>query len=156
MLPKQNNHISLPMQLLIRAAEPSELAEIQNLFCQTITSVCQKDYDQNQLQAWASAVGDSERWQKLITDQYFLVGELSGKIVGFASLDKGYYIDVLLVHKDFQRMGIAQALFVELEAQAKRLNSPLMTAEVSKTANAFFKGNGFRVLAEQLQVRQNV
>ncbi len=144
------------MQLQIRKGVLSELSEIQNLFSETITFVCQNDYDQRQIEVWKSSIENIERWQSLIQNQYFIVAELKDKIVGFASLDKGNYIDVLFVHKDFQRMGIAQKLFIELENEAKRLNSYVLTSDVSKTAKAFFESNGFAVLAEQVQVRENV
>jgi putative acetyltransferase len=71
-------------------------------------------------------------------------------------LDKGNYIDVLFVHKDFQRMGIAQKLFIELETEAKRLKNFTLTSDVSRTAKAFFESNGFSVVVEQVQVRKNV
>ena len=144
------------MQLQIRKGVLSELSEIQNLFSETITFVCQNDYDQRQIEVWKSSIENLERCQSLIQNQYFIVAELKDKIVGFTSLDKVNYIDVLFVHKDFQRMGIAQKLFVELENEVKRLNSFVLTSDVSKTARAFFESNGFTVLAEQVQVRENV
>ena len=144
------------MQLQIRKGVLSELTEIQNLFSETITFVCQNDYDQRQIEVWKSSIENLERCQSLIQNQYFIVAELKDKIVGFASLDKGNYIDVLFVDKDFQRMGIAQKLFVELENEVKRVNSFVLTSDVSKTVKAFFESNGFTVLAEQVQVRENV
>lgn len=144
------------MQLQIRKGVLSELTEIQNLFSETITFVCQNDYDQRQIEVWKSSIENLERCQSLIQNQYFIVAELKDKIVGFTSLDKVNYIDVLFVDKDFQRMGIAQKLFVELENEVKRVNSFVLTSDVSKTVKAFFESNGFTVLAEQVQVRENV
>lgn len=144
------------MQLQIRKGVLSELTEIQNLFSETITFVCQNDYDQRQIEVWKSSIENLERCQSLIQNQYFIVAELKDKIVGFTSLDKVNYIDVLFVHKDFQRMGIAQKLFVELENEVKRVNSFVLTSDLSKTVKAFFESNGFTVLAEQVQVRENV
>lgn len=144
------------MKIQIRKGELSKLSEIQKLFSETITFVCKNDYDQKQIEAWKSSVENTARWQSLVQNQYFIVAELKGKIVGFASLDNGNYIDFLFVHKDFQRMGIAQKLYAELEKEAKRLNSLVLTSDVSKTAKAFFESNGFKVLAEQVPIRKNV
>jgi putative acetyltransferase len=144
------------MELKIRSGVLSELPEIQNLFFQTITFVCQNDYDQQQIEAWRSSVENVERWHNLIKNQYFIVAELNQQIVGFASLDNGNYIDVLFVHKDFQRMRIAQKLFAELESKAKESSNFILTSDVSKTAKAFFESNGFKVIAEQIQVRENI
>lgn len=144
------------MKIKIRNGVLTELPEIQNLFSETITFVCQNDYNEKQIEAWKSSIENSERWQNLIQNQYFIVAELDNEIVGFASLDNGNYIDVLFIHKDFQRMGIAQKLFDELENEAKRLNCFILTSDVSKTAKAFFESNGFEVVTEQLQIRKNV
>lgn len=144
------------MELKIRKGVLSELSEIQTIFSETISSVCSNDYDQTQIEAWQSSVENFERWHNLIEKQYFIVAESNHQIVGFASLDNGTYIDVLFVHKNFQRRGIAQKLFIELENEARRLDSFVLTSDVSKTAKAFFLNNGFEIIAEQLQVRKKV
>ncbi|WP_426792394.1 GNAT family N-acetyltransferase [Sphingobacterium sp. WOUb80] len=65
-------------------------------------------------------------------------------------------MDVLYVHKDFQRQGIAQKLYNALEDEAKGQKSTFVTADVSKTAKSFFEANGFKVIAEQIQIRTEV
>lgn len=144
------------MKLVIRNGVLDELREIQQLFSETITIICENDYNQNQLEAWKSSVENTEGWKNMIQNHYFIVAEFENKIVGFASLDKGNYIDTLFVHKDFQRMGIAQRLYIELESEAKRLYTFTLTSNVSKTAKAFFESNGFSVLTEQVIIRKNV
>ena len=144
------------MKLVIRNGVLDELPEIQHLFSETITIICENDYHQNQLEAWKSSVENTEGWKNMIQNHYFIVAEFENKIVGFASLDKGNYIDTLFVHKDFQRMGIGQGLYIELESEAKRLNTFTLTSNVSKTAKAFFESNGFSVLTEQVIIRKNV
>jgi len=81
---------------------------------------------------------------------------LNQKMVGFASLNHGKYVDVMYVHKDFQRQGIAQKLYTTLEDEARRLERTFVTADVSKTAKPFFEANGFKVIAEQIQIRTEV
>jgi putative acetyltransferase len=144
------------MKLKIQRGDLTDLEEIQKLFQETVTSICRKDYDEAQIEAWISSAKNHERWFNLIKDQYFIVAKSDGQIVGFASLYKGNYIDVLFVHKDFQRMGIARQLYAELEKEAKRLNSLVLTSDVSKTAKAFFESHNFTVLKKQIQVRQQV
>ncbi|WP_282631022.1 GNAT family N-acetyltransferase [Empedobacter sedimenti] len=144
------------MNLTIRIAQVSDLDVILKLFSDTISSVCKDDYNQRELEVWKSSANNVEHWQNLILQQYFLVGEMNDEIVGFASLDHGNYVDVLYVHRDFQKQGIAQNLYSELETEAIRLQSNTLTADVSKTAKSFFERNGFTVVAEQIQIRQNV
>jgi len=144
------------MELKIRIGRLSDLAEIQKLFSDSITFVCSKDYNQTQIEAWKLAAQNSKPWQKIIENQYFILAELNQIIVGFASLENYNYIDVLFVHKDFQRQGIAQALFDKLIYEARKFDSQIITSDVSKTAKAFFETNGFIVVAEQIKTINNV
>lgn len=144
------------MNLTIRIAQISDLEVILKLFSDTISSVCKDDYSQRELEVWKSSANNVEHWQNLILQQYFLVGEMDDQIVGFASLEQGNYVDLLYVHQDFQKQGIAQKLYNEIEKKAFSLNSNILTADVSKTAKSFFERNGFEVVAEQIQVREDV
>ena len=74
---------------------------------------------------------------------------IKGKITGFCTLDKGNYIDLLNVHKDHQRQGIASKLYAEIEIEAKRENRRELKSDVSKTTRPFFESVGFKVIKEQ-------
>ncbi|MGJ1510097.1 GNAT family N-acetyltransferase [Sphingobacterium siyangense] len=141
--------------LTLRKGILQDLQEILILFSGTIETVCD-DYNNEQVVAWISSVNNTGRWHRLIEDQYFIVAVLNQKIVGFASLAHGDYIDVLYVHKDFQRQGIAQQLYNALETEATTHKNTILTADVSKTAKPFFEANGFKVIAEQIQIRTEV
>jgi putative acetyltransferase len=78
------------------------------------------------------------------------------KIVGFASLDNGDYIDLLYVHKDYLRQGLAYKLYTAIEEEVKRQGQTELTSDVSKTARPFFEKVGFVVIKEQTVVRKNV
>ncbi|WP_312336908.1 GNAT family N-acetyltransferase [Sphingobacterium sp.] len=144
------------VKLIIRKGVLQELEEISVLFSETIDTICSDDYNSEQIAAWKSSSSDQQRWYRLIENQYFIIAILNGKIVGFASLDQGNYVDVMYVHRHFQRQGIAQRLYSTLENEAKRQKSTFITADVSKTAKPFFEANGFKVTTEQIQVRNKV
>lgn len=129
-----------------------DLPEMQKLFVDTITIICKTDYDFNQIEAWTSDTKNNlnkKRWQDIMTKQFVLVTQYVDKIVGFATLDNGNYIDLLYVHKDFQRQGIAQRLLDDIETESRRLKQMTLTSNVSKTARPFFEKNDFKVLTEQ-------
>lgn len=136
-------------QIIIRKANIHDLPEMQKLFEETITEVCRKDYTPEQLEAWKSGAENEERWQKVIREQMVFIAESEGMITGFATLDKGNYIDLLFVHKDFQHQGIASLLYIQLELEAIKQQQLYITAHVSKTARPFFEKSGFTVLQEQ-------
>jgi len=140
----------------IRIGRLSDLTELQQLFVDTITTVCRPDYTDQQIKVWTAGIANQQRWADMISQQFFVVAEKQGSLLGFASLADGEYIDMLYVHKDFQGQGIANALFQELEAEAQRQGKTRLHADVSITARPFFEKKGFEVVAEQTVIRQGV
>jgi len=133
----------------IRVATKEDLPSIQEIFDGTIRSVCNKDYNEEQVDAWAAGAKFTDRWLQKLTDQYFIVMENDGQIVGFASLDQGNYLDFMYVHKNHQGEGIASLLFYAIEKEAARQASDFIISDVSKTAKPFFERMGFENIKEQ-------
>jgi putative acetyltransferase len=140
----------------IRKGSLNDLAELQRLFVETITTVCTANYDEQQIKVWASSVDNKKRWHEVMIKQFVIVAQYGNKITGFATLDNGNYLDFLYVHKDHQRQGVAQLLLDTIEAEAKRLNQNIIRSDISKTAKPFFERNGFKTLKEQTNVRQGI
>lgn len=143
-------------QFTIRKGQIGDLAELKVLFVETIKIICSVDYDNQQIDAWASGVENAQRWDDVMSKQLVLVAQHENLIVGFATLDNGNYLDFLYVHKDYQRKGIAQLLLNKIEEEARRLKQYVLTSDVSKTAKPFFERMGFKILKEQINVRQGV
>lgn len=133
----------------IRKAAISDLAEMQQLYIETIQSVCKNDYNTAQIEAWISGVKNTERWITVIETQLVLLAVINGQIAGFGTLKDGNYIDFFYIHKDFQRQGIADKLLTELELEAKKQHSKMITSDISITAKPFFEKKRFVVKAEQ-------
>lgn len=136
-------------RISIRHAKLNDLAAMQELFIETIETVCRYDYSPEQIVAWTSSIDNTKRWTGKLLKQYFLIAEIDNKIVGFASLENNEYFDFLYVHKDFQRQGIADHLYSEIEAEAMNHGTALLTSDVSLTAMPFFEKKGFKIIAEQ-------
>ncbi|UWX60698.1 GNAT family N-acetyltransferase [Chryseobacterium oranimense] len=134
--------------MIIRKGNSTDLAEMKRLFTETITSVCKKDYDNDQISAWKSGAGNEERWNNVIENQLVLIAEINEQIAGFCTMD-GNYIDLLFVHKNFQRQGIAKKLYTFIEQEARYQKQKFLTAYASKTAKPFFENMGFKILKEQ-------
>lgn len=71
-------------------------------------------------------------------------------------MKNGNYIDFFYIHKDFQRQGIADKILTELELEAIRQHSKMLTSDISITAKPFFEKKGFRVKAEQKNIRLGI
>lgn len=136
-------------EISIRTGTEDDLQTMLSLFKETISSVCRKDYTDEQLEAWKSGAENKERWYEVIRNQLVLIAESEHQIVGFCTLDNGGYIDLLFVHHQYQHKGIASMLYTRIEEEALRQHEQQLTADVSKTARPFFEKEGFHVLNEQ-------
>ncbi|OHT46007.1 GNAT family N-acetyltransferase [Flavobacterium tructae] len=139
-----------------RKATISDLAEMQQLYTETIQSVCKNDYDPKQIEVWISGVQNTERWLDVIQTQFVLLAIIETKIVGFGTLKNGNYIDFFYIHKDYQKQGIAHKLLNELLLEAQKQHPETITSDISITARPFFEKNGFVVKVEQVNIRSGV
>jgi putative acetyltransferase len=144
------------LKITLSHADITDLPAMQNLFVETITYVCSKDYTPDQIKIWTSSIENTQRWTDIIVKQYVQIAWIDGKIVGFGSLDKGNYIDLMYVHKDYQGQGVANAIYTALEQEAIRQGSKSITSDVSFTAKPFFEKKGFIALQKQTFVKQRI
>jgi putative acetyltransferase len=133
-----------------------DIPTLQQLFVDTITTVCHKDYTPEQIEVWAVGAQNQERWETILRDQFVQIAEIENTMVGFATLDNGSYIDMLYVHKDFQGKGIAKKLYLALEKEALRSGQTELTTQASITAKPFFERMGFKVVREQKVERDGI
>jgi putative acetyltransferase len=138
-----------PLQIELKVAEEADLESILELFKDCVLTVCRGDYSQEQLNAWASAADDIQRWKGKIHHQYFVVAHVGNKLVGFGSLENNDLLDLFYVHKDCQGLGVGSKIFETLVSMAKSQRTNVLKAEVSKTARRFFESKGFAVVLEQ-------
>ena len=146
----------MDLKILIDDATQDELKEIQQLFFDTVTYMCKKDYTAEQIKAWSSSINNKDKWTEKIITQYFLTAKVGTQIVGFGSLENNDYLDFLYVHKDFQGKGIAKKLLMYLEKKAEINRKDKITSDVSLTAKPFFEKNGYKAVKEQTNKIGNV
>lgn len=143
-------------KLVLRQAKPEDVEEMCRLFVDTIHTVCDKDYNEEQRRIWVTRAENKEVWLNKVRDEYVLLAESSENLVGFSALRANDYLDLLYVHKDYQRKGIARILCHFIEKEALRRNGTIMYSDVSITAKPFFEKNGYHLLQEQKNVINNV
>lgn len=143
-------------KISIRLSKLSDLTEMQKMFVDTISTICKDDYSPEQIEAWTSSIENTQRWTDKLTFQYFLVAELDNKIVGYASLDNNDYFDFLYVHKNYQRQGIADRLYSEIEKEAIERKATVLNSDVSETARRFFEKKGFKIITPQTNIIKDV
>lgn len=140
----------------IRNGTLKDVAEMQDLFVKTVKNICCDDYTPEQIKVWISGIENTQRWISIVDSQALLVAEEASKIIGFISLESGNYIDMLYIHTDYQRKGIAFRLFSEMENIAKQNNIKELYSNVSITAKPFFEKLGFVVIREQQVILKSI
>ncbi|MCD2260107.1 GNAT family N-acetyltransferase [Psychroserpens luteolus] len=133
----------------IREATLDDIPEITSIFRDTVRTVNSRDYNEKQIEVWASGADDIEKWEERIKKFYFLVAEVGTTIVGFSYLSKGYYLDGLFVHKDFQRRTIASKLLRIMESRVSINGFDTIKSDVSITALDFFDSHFYEVEKKQ-------
>lgn len=134
----------------LRTAQQADVAEIIDLYKNTVLSINRRDYSQEEVEDWASCGDNTSKIEKMIQTHYFIVAinQLS-HVVGFASITPQGYLHSMFVHKEFQSKGVATTLLKEIERYANETGIRHITSEVSITARSFFEKRGYTVEWEQ-------
>jgi putative acetyltransferase len=120
------------------------------LFRDTIRRVNARDYNPDQIRAWASDDIDPVRWAERFAGRFVAVAERDGSLAGFAELESDGHVDRFYVAADCQGRGAGRAMLGALVAEARRLGLGRMFTEASITAKPFFESQGFVVLTPQV------
>lgn len=135
--------------LMIRPAVETDFAAIGRVFHHSIHRIANRDYTQEQLQAWSPGEFGPERWQQRTAKLEVRVAVLDNAVAGFIGFSHSGYIDLLFVAPEFVRRRIATALLLEAESALGRLGVKTAWTEASLTAHGFFQAMGYSTIREQ-------
>ncbi len=130
-------------EIKLRSANEKDIPAIIELYQGTVRSVNARDYTPEQISVWASGAENIDRWKSAIAEQYFVIAESGGMMLGFGSIAADGYIDFLYVHKDHRGRGVAKALLNEIERRAKEQHNAEIYSHVSITAKGLFERMGY-------------
>lgn len=131
----------------IRRWTPDDTEELGEVFRRSIREVASRDYRPAQIEAWAAGPPDwSDRMAKRTTS----VAEEDGRPIGFIQYDPPDHVDLIYVHPERQRRGVATALLAALEAEARSRGVTLLNVEASITSRPFFAARGYEVITPQI------
>jgi putative acetyltransferase len=133
----------------IRLFHPQDAEQIAMLFHETVRQINIRDYSQNQVKAWAPDDIHFRNWVKVCSERFTYVADVHGVIAGFGELELNGHIDCFYCHKNYQRMGVGNQIYHEIEAKAGELGINRLYTEASITAKAFFLRMGFSLIQEQ-------
>lgn len=136
----------------------TDTSSVLELFYDTVHTTGKNQYTQEQLNAWApSKTLNMESWKERFLASQTLVAKNGSTIVGFGNLEnQGTSIDMVYVHKDWQRKGIATALLEKLEAILIQNGLFEANVEVSLMARPFFEHMGYRWIMDNRKMKNGV
>lgn len=121
-----------------------DLEKVMKLFYDTVHHVCEKDYSPEQLEAWAPETLDRKAWKQSLRSNICFVAESKKELIGFGDLKAGGgEINRLYTHKDYQGLGVAKAIYQELERAAQKFQQDRLLVESSLTGKNFYQRQGF-------------
>ena len=130
-------------KLALRPFLPADGPLLREIFRDSIEELTNDDYTEAQQEAWASVADDVGEFRNKLSGQLTLVATLEGSPVGFASLEGKDKIDMLYVHPAATGQGVGAMLIDALEKLAGARGAKRLIADVSDTAQDFFKKRGF-------------
>lgn len=127
---------------------PHDAASTHAVYHSAITRTASADYEPSQIAAWAGPEHpDLEPWDARRAAAHTFVAIIDGKVVGFVDfLDDGL-LDMLFVHPDAGRRGVARRLVDTVKHEARSAGLPTLHTHASRTARPAFEQVGFRVTA---------
>ena len=141
---------------MVRKYNMSDLEMVVALFERSVREIASHDYSSAQISAWAPQAPDWPAWSQRLSEGTTFVFERKDQIVGFARIEDNGNLDLLYVHPEFQRQGVARALFERVLVWAKSQGIRRFTSDVSVTARPFFEQIGFRMVRPQVVERRGV
>lgn len=140
----------MTVSFTIRPWTPADTEELVEVFRRSVREVASKDYRQTQIEAWVLVPGEISSWAERMQSHITFVAEEDGRLIGFIQYDPPDHIDMVYVHPERQRIGVASALLGALENEAKERRVNLLNVEASITSRPFFERHGYVVLTPQI------
>lgn len=135
--------------IAIRPYAAGDASTLASLIRSSVREIASRDYTPSQIREWAPDRIDVIRFGQKCASRPTWVAEVEGRIAGFSDLEPDGHIDMLYVHPEFQRRGVARALLEHIENAARVGALRRLYAEASITARPVFEAVGFRIIAPQ-------
>lgn len=135
--------------ITIRPYATSDASALTSLFRSSVREIASRDYTASQIRQWAPDRIDEIRFGQKCTSRPTWITEVEGRIAAFSDLEPDGHVDMLYVHPEFQRRGVARALLKHIEETARAARLRRLYTEASITARPLFEAVGFRTIVPQ-------
>ena len=142
--------MTIKEKVSLRPALAADAPVLAELFRASIEELAQEDYSDAQIEAWAAIADDEAAFAQKLGGALTIVALHGSAIVGFASLKGADVIDMLYVHPNAARKGVATQLCDALEKLAAARKTTILKADVSDCAMGFFAMRGFEPIQRNM------
>jgi len=130
--------------------------ELKKVYFDSIQSLDEKIYTQEQKRAWCSQAWDNPNFDKSITQgKGWLLSE-QGIIVSFATRYPNNRIALFYCKGNFQRKGYGSKLIHKLEDEAKKEGLDSLTTEASLISYELFLKNDWKIIRKEKVIINNI
>ncbi len=135
--------------MIIREFRVGDEKALHAIFLSAVHEIAVNDYTSEQINAWAPHSLDPDLWAKRIRGISPLVAEIEGKAVAYADLQSSGYIDHFFVSRPVARQGVGTALMTYIHDVAAVRKIGMLSSDVSRTAQPFFRKFGFAIVEQR-------
>jgi putative acetyltransferase len=136
--------------ITLRDFQPGDEPALRAVFASAIHGTASRHYSQQQVDAWAPRDHDAQAWARRVQELSPFVALVDGRIVGYADVQPGGYIDHFFVAAEAGGQGVGGALMRRILARAVELGLDELTSHVSLTAQPFFARFCFEVVEHRV------
>jgi len=127
----------------LRPFLPADAPRLAALFRESVETLAEDFYDEDQRAAWAARAKDETSFAAKLAQALTIVALVEKEVAGFATLEGNETIEMLYVHPDFSRQGVGATLLDALEKLAAARGTTTLEVEASDAARDFFAKRGF-------------
>jgi putative acetyltransferase len=131
--------------IVLRTYEAHDAACTREVFQAAVRRTALSHYTSAQVQAWAPDDIDLDHWGRQRAAAWTVVAVVGGELVGFADLTGAGEMDMLFVHPDHGRRGIASALVGGVVREAARRDLHRIDVRASRVLQPLLERLGFVV-----------
>ena len=130
--------------------------DLKKIYFDSIISIDEKIYSQEQKRAWASQAWDNKYFDLSIKEGKGWIINEKEKIIAFASRYPNNRIALLYCNSDSQRKGYGTKLIHKLEDEAIKENLSFLSTEASLISYKLFLKNDWEVIRKEKIIIKNI
>jgi len=130
--------------------------ELKKVYFDSIQSLDEKIYSQEQKRAWSSQAWSNPNFEKSITKGKGWLLSKEGIIIAFATRYPTDRIALFYCKGKFQRKGYGTKLLNKLEDEAKKEGLDYLSTEASLISYELFLKNGWKIIRKEKVIINNI